>query len=422
MIICNSVPIILPLNFLNLMKTLSGQHLSICLFFALSACGQLAIKQPPPAPQSRFQASNTVNSQAKRFVALDEHGQPTSPKTPTCVRDNRTGLIWEVKSRKPGLQYRHNTYTWYTRDKHNNGGFAGHQNGGVCKDSRCDTAGYVDAINQHRLCELSQWRLPSRSELDTLVNYRIRYPGPMLELQMFPNTVSQYYWSSTPDAYDKDSAWGIGFAYGFDYAYFKVDAARVRLVHDATPPHLPPAAMEQASAQAASRSSRTLSNKAQQCHPDIYATTPVSRFITIDDGTLIDRRSGLMWMRCSLGQHWQNNHCTGKAGKYTLSQARRIAAASRYAGYTDWRLPTLETLSMLTELRCVSPALNLELFPDGISAATWTDSPFITDPRRQWQVEFHHGENLADVGRNPAAVRLVRPIDHEIDNIERKNQ
>jgi len=211
MIICNTVRIILTRNFLYLVNARSGRYLSICLFFVLSACGQLALEQAPPAPQSRLQASGTaVDSQARRFVALDDLGQPTSPKTPTCVRDNRTGLIWEVKSRRPGLQYRHNTYTWYTRDKHNNGGFAGHQNGGVCKGSPCDTAAYVDALNQIRLCGLSHWRLPSRSELDTLVNYRIRYPGPMLDLQMFPNTVSQYYWSSTPDAYDKDSAWGIG--------------------------------------------------------------------------------------------------------------------------------------------------------------------------------------------------------------------
>jgi hypothetical protein len=34
---------------------------------------------------------------------------------------------------------------------------------------------------------------------------------------------------------------------------------------------------------------------------------------SLPEGTVIDSATGLMWMRCSLGQTWVNSTCTGKA-------------------------------------------------------------------------------------------------------------
>ncbi len=49
-------------------------------------------------------------------------------------------------------------------------------------------------------------------------------------------------------------------------------------------------------------------NAAQICKNNIVASTPDSRFTTTAE-TVTDTETGLMWMRCSLGQ--SGNDCSG---------------------------------------------------------------------------------------------------------------
>jgi len=62
------------------------------------------------------------------------------------------------------------------------------------------------------------------------VDYRTPYPGPTIDKQAFPNAIAQFYWSADTAAAEPSEAWGIGFAFGFDYAYFKTNRVHVRLV------------------------------------------------------------------------------------------------------------------------------------------------------------------------------------------------
>lgn len=62
-----------------------------------------------------------------------------------------------------------------------------------------------------------------------------------------------------------------------------------------------------------------------------------------------DPNTGLIWMRCSLGQKWNGDTCTGKAIKLTLSDAfeyarRFINEKQRFGGYSNWRVPTMAEL------------------------------------------------------------------------------
>ncbi len=49
------------------------------------------------------------------FVKISERGKllNNNAKKWSCVLDNRTNLIWEVKSTEEGLQNYENTYTWF---------------------------------------------------------------------------------------------------------------------------------------------------------------------------------------------------------------------------------------------------------------------------------------------------------------------
>lgn len=184
--------------------------------------------------------SGAVNAAEPRFVPLDAQGRPLSAKQRQllqewpCVLDRHSGLVWEGKSRDAGLHFHGNTYNWFNPDPTRNGGLAGEPSGRTCRDGdqqqACDTQRFVQAVNQEKLCNKSDWRLPEREELRSLVDYRAPYPGPTIDTRAFPNHLSRFYWSANTKASEPLEAWGIGFAFGFDYAYFKSNQVHARLV------------------------------------------------------------------------------------------------------------------------------------------------------------------------------------------------
>lgn len=99
----------------------------------------------------------------------------------------------------------------------------------------------------------------------------------------------------------------------------------------------------------------------------IRAATPTADFIDNKDGTVTHRRTGLTWMRCSLGQSWDGKSCIGKAGKYVWQKALLAApdlnAAGGYASGADWRLPNIKELDSIAETQCLQPSINIEVFP-----------------------------------------------------------
>ncbi len=144
-----------------------------------------------------------------------------------CVQDNHTGLMWEVKTDDGGLHDKDNTYTWYSTTN-NNYGNPGTQNGGSCSGSNCDTAAFVEAVNNAGWCGHNDWRLPSRRELYSIVDYsRV---NPATETNYFPNTQSDFYWSSSSYGGYNSYAWGVNFYDGAGYDRAKNTSHYVRLV------------------------------------------------------------------------------------------------------------------------------------------------------------------------------------------------
>nr|WP_238409457.1 DUF1566 domain-containing protein [Vibrio navarrensis] len=167
------------------------------------------------------------------FTKLDNSGNPLPESASEwgCVRDNHTGLIWEVKQPvgSGGLRDAGHTYTWYNPDNSTNGGSAGTQNGGTCQGSACDTYAFVNAVNSQGLCGARDWRLPSVNELLTIVHNGRSVPA--IEQSYFPHT-TQYggNWSSTPLASDSGCAWDVYFSYGGVGYYGKSYLHQARLV------------------------------------------------------------------------------------------------------------------------------------------------------------------------------------------------
>jgi hypothetical protein len=117
---------------------------------------------------------------------------------------------------------------------------------------------------------------------------------------------------------------------------------------------------------------------AQQTCDAGLSTLQLTRFRDNGDGTVTDVDSKLMWMRCSSGQSWVNDQCTGQATTYNWPDAVREAnqiSRSGDAFFNDWRVPALRDLATITDRGCENPRTNLLLFPDTPSSAFWTSTP-----------------------------------------------
>lgn len=71
------------------------------------------------------------------------------------------------------------------------------------------------------------WRVPTDKELQTLIYENCR---PTIDLSAFPNTLSDWYWTSSSYEHDSNEAWSINFNNGNLYAGSKTHSYHVRLV------------------------------------------------------------------------------------------------------------------------------------------------------------------------------------------------
>jgi len=146
----------------------------------------------------------------------------------------------------------------------------------------------------------------------------------------------------------------------------------------------------------------------QTCKETILSSTPKSIFILNANGTVLQNTTGLMWMRCSLGQQWDGKSCTGNASSFTWQEGLNAAANQSFAGYNNWRLPNKNELESLVDDRCATPAINTEVFPMTPSSYFWAASPYAGVSYAAWSVDFGYGVVTATLKTGKILVRPVR--------------
>lgn len=141
------------------------------------------------------------------FTKLDASGLPldASAISWSCVLDNVTGLVWEVKTDDDGIHDWDNTYRW--------GGVSHLGTFGTEFFDDWDTL--VNGTNTETLCGFIDWRVPTNQELMSIVNNsRI---NPAIDLDYFPNTKDSFdslYWTASPKAVTNNAAWMVNFKIG----------------------------------------------------------------------------------------------------------------------------------------------------------------------------------------------------------------
>ncbi len=153
---------------------------------------------------------------------------------------------------------------------------------------------------------------------------------------------------------------------------------------------------------------------AQTCVSSTPDSAPDSRYQLNSNGTATDLHTGLMWMRCTLGQSWDatNGTCTGTPKSYSWQQAlqavQTLDQAGGFAGYTDWRLPNLRELMSIARYHCYDPAINLKAFPDTPSQKFWSSTPVEAAGGLEWTVDFSTAQASYIDLTTGLPIRLVR--------------
>jgi hypothetical protein len=162
------------------------------------------------------------------FTKLDAKGVPLADQTAkghACVKDNITGLIWEVKT-TTGTRSNDKKYKWggLTAIGRNHPLKEGAYADDKSKSSWNKLVNYANNTDNANdaggsLCSFSGWRVPDITELRSIAHLGITTLS--IDKKYFPNTQPHGYWSSSPKANPvgtssvKYYAWNLLFNHGW---------------------------------------------------------------------------------------------------------------------------------------------------------------------------------------------------------------
>lgn len=211
------------------------------------------------------------------------------------VKDINTGLIWELKSfdEKMINPFNHR----YTLD---------------------DAYRQIQKLNINQYGGFSDWRMPNREELRSIVLYNDDIPS--IDRNYFPDTQTDFYWSADAYTPNKNIQWGTYFGYGCSICYSNHKFYFVRAVRSGYNPS--------------------------------FGNSQKYNFEIFSDGSVIDKNTGLMWMR-------------DEPGEMSLTEALQYCKKLELGGFKDWRLPSMKELASIVDLSFPDGNwFNKEIFPN----------------------------------------------------------
>ena len=122
----------------------------------------------------------------------------------------------------------------------------------------------------------------------------------------------------------------------------------------------------------------------------------------------------LEWMRCSVGQHWENESCVGEVLMLSVPEVKEVVQRISNLEGGRWRLPTvkeLQTIVTKVENRPddFEPNIDQETFPNTFAGPYWSSDQSFYSKQYQWSVNFFTGQSYNRFfPYQKLAIRLVR--------------
>ncbi len=300
---------------------------------------------------------------ARSYTKLDGSGNPLPENAASwvMVRDNVTGLIWEVKENGDGTEdYTNphdadNTYAWCDTNPDTNGG-----NQGTCGEH--DTEDFINALNGAGFGGHNDWRLPTVRELTALAD--LGRADPAIDINFFPNT-GRLYWSATTFARGTDYALRTSFYRGNSGEISKSTKRLVRAVRG--------------------------------------GSSSVPAFIDNGDGTVTDMATGLMWVQASADTD-------GDGTPDTMSWQDALAWCENLelASYSDWRLPDINELHSIVDHTRDIPTIDTTFFPHSGGLYWSATTSAVGTGSAAWRLDFSKGDIFSSGKSSDYRVRCVR--------------
>lgn len=258
---------------------------------------------------------------------------------------------------------------------------------------------YIRDMNRRKAFGYSDWRLPNRKELFSLVSHVNINPALPTD-NPFVNIFSGYYWTSTTCTRLPNQAWYVHFGGARVFKGMKHGSYMVWPVRGGTGGVLRLARTGQKRCFSEHGEVIQCSDTGQDGSLQMGAAWPELRFYA-HGTTVIDKLTDLMWTKNanlpSKGLNWQS----------ALDVISSMNGEKAY-GHRDWRLPNARELESLTDMGSHTPALPLDHPFEQVQECYWTGTTSVYDPRYAWVL--YMGDGAVGVGYKEIHDFCVWPV------------
>lgn len=238
---------------------------------------------------------------------------------------------------------------------------------------------FVRELNTTQAFGYSDWRLPNRRELRSLVSHQTRKPA-LPEGHPFQNVFPGWYWSSTTAAISPGHAWYVHMEGARMFYGGKDQSFLVWPVRGAGNGLLP------VTGQRACYDSRGMridcAGSGQDGERRQGRAWPEPRFVAGADAVVIDRLTGLAWRQ----------DADVARGPVCWEEAlATIASLNRNPDGNRWRLPNINELESLVDCAHHSPALPANATFVRLREAYWSSTTSLFEPDWAWALYLDKG-------------------------------